>query len=146
MEAPDYIGNAISIYRMQKEDLVSGIPNNLDAYDKMEGAMITLNERETTKDHLLGLLNTLLSHQMSKEEKVEHLHNRFGMEVTDEIERRINVMCNYSDLIEEKGREEEEILMLKIFARVSAGESVEYISSSLNVPKEKVLKVTKAMQ
>lgn len=35
MNAPDYIGNAISRYTLVKDDLVSGIPDKKNSYDKI---------------------------------------------------------------------------------------------------------------
>ena len=40
MNAPDYIGNAISFYNFQKRDAIPGIPDAKEAYDKISVVMI----------------------------------------------------------------------------------------------------------
>lgn len=105
MDAPDYIGNAISSFRMKKDDILPGIPDERDTYDKMEGIMIALNEKYVTEDELLGMMNTLLSEKLKLEEKKSCLQNKYGMKICGEVERRIDMMCNYSDLVEERGIE-----------------------------------------
>ena len=35
MNAPDYIGNAISFYNIQKSDAIPGIPDEKETYDKI---------------------------------------------------------------------------------------------------------------
>lgn len=60
MNAPDYVGNALSIYHIQKEDILPGIIDNKHAYDKIVIAIIALNEKaeveEKTLHHLLKVL------------------------------------------------------------------------------------------
>ena len=43
MNAPDYIGNAISFYSIRKSDSIPGIPDEKETYDKMTVVMICLN-------------------------------------------------------------------------------------------------------
>ena len=49
MNAPNYIGNAISEYKIAKEDIISGIPDNVEAYDKLSAIMICLNQKKKIK-------------------------------------------------------------------------------------------------
>lgn len=49
MNAPNYIGNAISEYKIAKEDIISGIPDNVEAYDKLSVIMICLNQKKKIK-------------------------------------------------------------------------------------------------
>ena len=43
MNAPDYIGNAISKYSIRKTDILPGIPDRPQGYDKMTVIHICLN-------------------------------------------------------------------------------------------------------
>ena len=43
MNAPDYIGNAISFYNIRKSDGIPGIPDEKETYDKLTVVMICLN-------------------------------------------------------------------------------------------------------
>ena len=42
MNAPQYIGNAISEYKIEKEDLIPGIPGKRAEYDKLSVVMVCL--------------------------------------------------------------------------------------------------------
>src|SRR5699024_1447741 len=81
---PDYIGNAISRYHIQKEDLLTGIPDEKVAYDKLEVVMICLRDDMDQKDdELIGLLNTIFSSEKTKEEIKEELSDQYGIPMED---------------------------------------------------------------
>ena len=61
MNAPDYIGNAISTYRMCKEDLIPGIPDQRETYDKLAVVMVCLNPKSKKGDPLTRMLGVLLA-------------------------------------------------------------------------------------
>lgn len=103
MNAPQYIGNAISEYSFAKKDFLPGIPDRRDAYDKMVVVMITLNEDVDSADKFINLMNTLISEKISEEEKKKRLEGDYGIAVSSEVEGGVNVMCNYSEMIWEKG-------------------------------------------
>ena len=42
---PDYIGNAISEYRMEKRDVVPGFPDDRASYDKLSVVVIGLKRK-----------------------------------------------------------------------------------------------------
>lgn len=103
---PDYIGNAISRYHIQKEDLLTGIPDEKEAYDKLEVVMICLREDMDQKDDkLIGLLNTVFSSEKSKEEIKEELSGQYGIPMEDGFGKEVDLMCNLSEMYEERGME-----------------------------------------
>lgn len=56
---------------------------------------------DTTKLH--RLLGTLLSSEMTRQEKKDIIETEYGIPMTEGMERRVNIMCNLSDTIEERG-------------------------------------------
>ena len=106
VQAPDKIGNAISRYSLEKEDLVSGIPDKKDAYDKLSVVMICLNEKMEAKTEFLELMNVLLSRKMSVDEKLKILEGKFNISMESKMEKELNLMCNLSDLVAEEAMEQ----------------------------------------
>lgn len=126
VQAPQKIGNAISRYSLVKEDLVLGIPDKKEAYDKLSVVMICLNEKMETKTEFLELMNILLSRTRSVDEKKKILEEKFNINMESRMEKELNLMCNLSDLVEEeawergmeRGRKQERIeIAEKLFRR-----------------------------
>lgn len=105
MNAPQYIGNAISEYSFNKKDFIPGIPDRKNAYDKMAVIMITLNEDTGSTDSFINLMNTLISEKISVKEKKKRLETDYGITVSSELKGGVNIMCNYSDMMLDKGEE-----------------------------------------
>lgn len=105
MNAPEYIGNAISRYTLVKEDIVSGIPDKQHAYDKIAVVVICLNEKMEKETEFLRMLNTLLSPEKSIEEKKWELEETFHIEMEKKLEKELRIMCNLSEWVEEIGME-----------------------------------------
>lgn len=106
MEVPRNIEYTITSYRMDKKVLF-GNPRRRFRYDLMEVVMICLGREETanTGTKLHGMLSTLLSRKLTPKEKEKHLATEYDFETSTELEGELKQMCNYSDLIEEKGIE-----------------------------------------
>lgn len=105
MNTPNYIGNAISEYSIKKRDIIAGIPDNKEAYDKISIIMICLNGTKKGREKgegLVGLLNTLLSTDMKAEEKGKILKENYNFEVNAELGEEMEHMCNLGEgLVEE---------------------------------------------
>ena len=54
---------------------------------------------------LTFLLAVMLSHRLGVEEKKRILEHSYGIAMTEKLEKEMNLMCNLSDLIEERGIE-----------------------------------------
>ena len=96
--------NAISEYKIQKSDIIPGIKDNPDAYDKMSVIIITLNEKVRSEDRLINMLNVLFSQtKMSSADKKENLRENYGLNMSRSLGEEVDKMCNFSDLVEERG-------------------------------------------
>ena len=106
MQAPKKIGNAISEYSIKKQDIISGLPDRPESYDKLSVVIIALNETMETNDELLGMLNTLFSEQKTYLEKKKELEEIYQMRMDNQLGKEMNLMCNLSDLVIERGIEQ----------------------------------------
>ncbi|MCC8066522.1 MAG: hypothetical protein LIO94_05400 [Clostridiales bacterium] len=103
MNAPQKYGNRIASYSIGQFDLYGVLPMRRQAYDKLNVVIITLNETVETDNVLLQLLNIILSVNLSYEEKRKLLEEKYFIPIQEEFGKELNLMCNLSDLIEEKG-------------------------------------------
>lgn len=107
MNAPDYIGNAITKYSINQTDIISTVPNEKNDYDKMTVIVICLNSRKQTEENnkgLLGLLNTLFSEKLTVKVKEEILLRDYGIAIYNDIEE-MGHMCNLGEGICERAYE-----------------------------------------
>ena len=88
MNAPAYVGNAMSEYRITKTDVMGRIPELKSSYDKLSVVIICLDGRNAgdSKGSLHGFLGTLLSPDMSVDEKRGILEQDYGMKMEQELE------------------------------------------------------------
>ena len=103
MNAPDYIGNAVSRYLIKKEDILPGIQDEPSEYDKLTVVQICLNPRSQKGNRLTEMLNILLSSEMKAEQKIRELEENFYIPMTVKMGKELNQMCNLSDYVEEIG-------------------------------------------
>lgn len=103
MNAPDHIGNAVSEYSIVKKDHIPGIPDRMEAYDKMTVVQICLNPKSKKGNRLTEMLNTLFSVEMDAGEKMKKLEQDFHIPMEQKIEKELNQMCNLSDYVVEVG-------------------------------------------
>lgn len=76
-------------------------------FDKMCGIIIQLRRRKhaaESKNMLIAMLEDLLRKE-DRITKKKNLTEKYGMQMTVELERRLNEMCNLSDLVEEEAME-----------------------------------------
>lgn len=108
MNAPMYAENTITEYSISPKKIVGDFPDEKGRYDLMAVVMICLSKelaeaKDVTKLH--RLLGTLLSSEMTKQEKKNIIETEYGIPMTEGMERRVNLMCNLSEAIEERGLE-----------------------------------------
>ncbi|MBO5055480.1 MAG: hypothetical protein J6C64_03875 [Lachnospiraceae bacterium] len=106
LDSPRCEADSIVRYHMMPEPVVGENTVN-HRYDLLTVVMIGLNENSSHagKTPLHGILGTLYSDELTPEEKVDILSNRYGIETTAEMKEDMRQMCNLSDAIEEKGIE-----------------------------------------
>lgn len=110
--------NTITEYSINRRDIVGHYPKN-DYYDLLTVVQICLSEDiiESADDErkLLRLLETLLSPNITNEERQEIVTDEFGIPYSQEIERSVEEMCNASQGIRDKalveGRVEGEVIL-----------------------------------
>lgn len=103
MNAPQYIGNAISEYKLEKTDLIPGIPDRRKEYDKLSVVMVCLNTKKETEDQFLGMLQTLFNTDLAEKEKKERLEQEYEIQMENGFGKELSLMCNLSDTVEERG-------------------------------------------
>lgn len=104
---------------------------------------------ESSKNYLIAMLEELLK-KGDKEKKKKNLSSNFGLIMTEETIRRIDHMCNLSDLIVEQGIEQgiEQGNVLHLIGQVckkmKKGKTVTEIAEDLEEPAQKIEQIYKA--
>ena len=107
MNAPLYIGNAMTEYTIAKRDLVGAVPDHIHSYDKMTVLTVYLSTRELGEENsIFHLLNVLLSDRMEVQHKKEIIDSVYHIDMDDKLGEEMNIMCNLSEAIEERGIEQ----------------------------------------
>lgn len=86
---------------------VYGVPEEPLDFDKVCGVIIQLRKQQSvteSKNKLIAMLEDLLRNEESSKKK-KKLTEKYGMQMTAEFERRLNQMCNLSDLVVEEAME-----------------------------------------
>ena len=95
-----------SINRIQfVQDTIYGKDMSLDNIDKVQGVIIRLRRNEdlsVSKNELIAMLEELLKKE-KLEDKKRKLAGEYGLKMNDDTERRLNTMCNISELVLEEG-------------------------------------------
>ena len=89
------------------QETVFGKEMPLSNLDKMVGVIIRLRKNEDaaeSKNILIAMLEELLKKD-SSEVKKQKLEEQYGLVMNDETGRRLDVMCNLSEVVMEKGIE-----------------------------------------
>lgn len=105
MDAPNYIGNAVSEYSMVKKDILPGLPDIPSAYDKLSIVVVALNERAGSSDAFINMMNTLLSPTKPYTDKKRELETQYHINMDNGFGREVNLMCNLSEKVAEIGTE-----------------------------------------
>jgi len=108
-DAPKKMRNAISEYHIIKTDVLEGMPDEPDTYDKLSVIVAALNDEVPDSggteayDRMSRLLKVVLSNHRSVEEKKRILQSEYHISVDKKTEGEMRSMCNLSDLIEARG-------------------------------------------
>ena len=102
-DVPDKYANTITSYSIKENDMYGKFVG-ASYYDLVNVVMIRLGSEDIASDNeLIGLLKALLSDKMGGDEKIEILENDYGLKMNKEVEEELRIMCNLSDLVEERG-------------------------------------------
>lgn len=103
---PEMLRNTVQIFRMQAEGKVDdAILKYYTGIDIDRIVFVNTGDRSDVND-ITAVLGTLLDTDMAADVKRMQLVSRFGIEMTEEMERGISDMCNLSDGIFSKGIEQ----------------------------------------
>ena len=136
---PESRKNSILRYHMVEEPILGEPYVNEKAYDLEEVIVLNLGEAgsETDSD-ILNLLNTYFSNKVLPDEKKRVLDEKFNIAMTKKMEEEVNLMCNLSSAIEQKGREEGKFeTMVKLYRDGIV--SAVYAASSLGMSEAEFL-------
>jgi len=98
----------ITGYRMNRQDIYGNMKSKANQrYDLMEMVMVCLGRRSDAEKgtELHRLLTTVLSEELTPEEKIKVMKEEYDIVTSVELEGGLAKMCNLSDYIEEKGLE-----------------------------------------
>ena len=73
------------------------------AYDKISVIIIALNEKVSSEDSFIGMINTLFSVTIPYPIKKKRLEEEYHISMSGGLEKEVDLMCNLSDYVEEKG-------------------------------------------
>lgn len=103
MDVPRGGANTITKYAMQQIKLYGDFSLST-RYDLLEVVMVCMGKNKEQKDKLIAMLQTLLSEELKTEDKFRILKDEYEI-ITETMEKEVRVMCNLSDLVEERGIE-----------------------------------------
>lgn len=147
MNAPDYIGNAVSEYSLVKTDHIPGIPDQKSAYDKISVVQICLNPKSEKGNRLTEMLNVLLSAKMKADEKIKILEEDFQITMEREMGKELNQMCNLSDYVEEIGIKKgiEKLLTEQVMKKIEKGKTIPEIADALEEDEETIRRIVETL-
>ena len=101
MEAPQG-KSAINRYQLKEQHLLHRYKEPYQNYDLM-GIIFVYLGNSKVKDQLINLLDLMFKSSKKASEKITTLHNDFGIDLTQEGEGDLAVMCNLGEGIYEDG-------------------------------------------
>lgn len=137
IQAPKFARNTITEYKMMPKDILGTYTGNA-RYDLLSVIMVRMGNPWDSESgsEMINMLSLLLTTELSELQKKSILQNKFGIRITNPIEKGVEKMCNWSDYIEEqamekgmqkgmekgmeKGLEQGKALVAKIFKAVQA--------------------------
>ena len=107
MAPPEERRNSITRYRLVEENLAGTVKEPVRNYDLLSVVMLCLGGAdEENYNGVLKLLDVLLSSEAGEAEKKRILQDDFNIPMTQTLETEVQVMCNLSQGVLEKGKAE----------------------------------------
>lgn len=104
MEAPDG-KSAINRYQLKEQHLLHRYKEPRQNYDLM-GIVFVYLGKSKVKDQMMNLLDLMFKSKKKPREKVTVLKNEFGIDLTQEEEGDLEIMCNLGEGLYEDGKME----------------------------------------
>ena len=106
MKPPKGRENTITSYSITEKNLIGTVEEPVENYDLMTAVMICLGgSNSRSEPDVLRLLDVLFSSETGAEKKRHILQQDFDIPMTQALERKVDVMCNFSQGVWEKGME-----------------------------------------
>jgi len=113
MDTPQYAKNTITEYHITQNKMYGNFGGKV-RYDLLSVVMICLGDfGKKGGSRLHQMLEVLLSSELSSKEKQRILNEEFDIPPTVEQRGELDVMCNLSSVIFDKGREEEKRVLIQ---------------------------------
>ena len=124
------------------EETVFGAPIEMQNLNKVQGIIIRLRKNENvekSKNILIAMLEELLKKEAVADKK-KILSEEYGIVMRDDTERRLNTMCNLSEVVLEKGIEKgiEKGMRQLIQQMLNNGKNTKEIAEFCGIPMERV--------
>lgn len=104
--APESVANSIVAYEMNEKNIVGSVKEKKEHYDLLTVVMVHLGsakEKEKNKQSsdMLNLFNRLFSQEIRAQEKLKILEEEYAISPSEELEREVVEMCNWSKTVED---------------------------------------------
>lgn len=104
LNPPEEWRGAINPYRLEEFNLFGEQHEVKEKYDKLCVILLCLGENDKIpQSDVVDLLNTIVSNELSKEEKEKQLKEKHNLTITKDLEGRLSDMCDYGDYVWDKG-------------------------------------------
>lgn len=142
-------GDAIEEIGLVRRSVFGG-DGKPEEIELMKGIVIHVRNGENLEESqnaLISMLEKLLS-GMETEEKKQVLIEKYGMVMTDQLERRMRIMCNLSEDIFERGIEQgvDQHLAKLIRIKVGKGKTIAQIAEELEETEERIEAMIERME
>ena len=143
MEAPDG-KSAINRYQLKEQHLLHRYKEPRQNYDLMGIVFVYLGNSKV-KDQMMNLLNLMFKSKKKPTEKVTVLQNEFGIDLTQEEEGDLEIMCNLGEGLYEDGKMEGrmESQVESALKMLKDGVSLEKIAQYTNLSLSKIKELAK---
>ena len=126
--------NTITSYSITEKNLVGTVEEPVENYDLMTAVMICLGgPANRSEPDVLRLLDVLFSSETGADEKRHILQQDFDIPMTQSLGRTVDVMCNLSKGVWEKGQSDGILVSIKNLMETT-GWPVEQVMFALGVP------------
>lgn len=105
-KTPKGHGSSINLYQTQEKHIFGNYQEEPEEYQLMNMIVVYVGNRRTG-DNFLNLLRLIFRQHLSGAEKRKLLEQKYDMKLTAEMGEELNIMCNLSEGIFERGQEEE---------------------------------------
>ena len=134
MKPPKGRENTITSYSITEKNLIGTVEEPVENYDLMTAVMICLGgSANRSEPDVLRLLDVLFSSETEADEKRHILQQDFDIPMTQTLERTVDVMCNLSKGVWEKGQSDGILSSIKNLMG-NTGWPIEKVMSMLGVP------------